>query len=44
VSTERPPGPSTLRAMVLGARGRPLAPLERPIPRASRGELAVIER
>ena len=39
MSAARPPGPSTMRAMVLEAPGRPLVPGERPIPRAGPGEL-----
>jgi len=39
VSAARPPGPGTMRAMVLEGPGRPLVPVERPIPRAGPGQL-----
>ena len=41
MSAERPPGPGTMRAMVLEAPGRPLAPVERPIPHAGPGQLLI---
>ena len=39
MSAARPPGPGTMRAMVLEAPGRRLVPVERPVPRARPGEL-----
>ena len=39
MSAARPPGPGTMRAMVLEGPGRPLVPVERPIPRAGPGQL-----
>ena len=41
MNEEQPPGPGTMRAMVLEAPGRPLVPAQRPIPRAGPGELLI---